>query len=92
MRRPADTAASCAAQFIVGYQGPAGTGKEAFVARVRGLAAKYGERFNTALIGVCLVIAGAVGLVVLVHRPTVVMVAALCFVIGCGLGLSALPV
>jgi MFS family permease len=47
---------------------------------------------NTALIGVCLVIAGAVGLVVLVHRPSVVMVAALCFVIGCGLGLSALPV
>jgi 3-hydroxyacyl-CoA dehydrogenase / enoyl-CoA hydratase / 3-hydroxybutyryl-CoA epimerase len=33
------------AQFIVGYQGPGGTGKEAFVARARELAAKYGERF-----------------------------------------------
>ena len=33
------------AQFIVGYQGPAGTGKEAFVARAKELAAKYGERF-----------------------------------------------
>jgi 3-hydroxyacyl-CoA dehydrogenase/enoyl-CoA hydratase/3-hydroxybutyryl-CoA epimerase len=34
------------AQFIVGYQGPAGTGKQAFVARAKELAAKYGERFN----------------------------------------------
>jgi 3-hydroxyacyl-CoA dehydrogenase/enoyl-CoA hydratase/3-hydroxybutyryl-CoA epimerase len=34
------------AQFIVGYQGPAGTGKEAFVARAKELAAKYGDRFN----------------------------------------------
>jgi 3-hydroxyacyl-CoA dehydrogenase / enoyl-CoA hydratase / 3-hydroxybutyryl-CoA epimerase len=33
------------AQYIVGYQGPAGTGKEAFVARARELAAKYGDRF-----------------------------------------------
>lgn len=33
------------AQFIVGYQGPAGTGKEAFVVRARELAAKYGDRF-----------------------------------------------
>ena len=33
------------AQFIVGYQGPGGTGKEAFVARARDLAAKYGDRF-----------------------------------------------
>jgi 3-hydroxyacyl-CoA dehydrogenase / enoyl-CoA hydratase / 3-hydroxybutyryl-CoA epimerase len=33
------------AQFIVGYQGPAGTGKKAFVARARELAAKYGDRF-----------------------------------------------
>lgn len=33
------------AQFIVGYSGPAGTGKEAFVARARELAEKYGERF-----------------------------------------------
>ncbi|NTY59247.1 3-hydroxyacyl-CoA dehydrogenase NAD-binding domain-containing protein [Mycolicibacterium sphagni] len=34
------------AQFIVGYEGPAGIGKEAFVARAKELAAKYGERFN----------------------------------------------
>jgi 3-hydroxyacyl-CoA dehydrogenase/enoyl-CoA hydratase/3-hydroxybutyryl-CoA epimerase len=33
------------AQFIVGYSGPAGTGKQAFVARARELADKYGERF-----------------------------------------------
>jgi 3-hydroxyacyl-CoA dehydrogenase/enoyl-CoA hydratase/3-hydroxybutyryl-CoA epimerase len=33
------------AQYIVGYQGPAGTGKQAFVARARELAAKYGDRF-----------------------------------------------
>ncbi len=34
-----------AAQFIVGYSGPAGTGKAAFVARARELAEWYGERF-----------------------------------------------
>jgi len=33
------------AQYIVGYQGRAGTGKEAFVARAKELAAKYGDRF-----------------------------------------------
>ena len=33
------------AQYIVGYSGPAGTGKEAFVARAKELAAKYGDRF-----------------------------------------------
>ncbi len=33
------------AQYIVGYQGLAGTGKDAFVARARELAAKYGDRF-----------------------------------------------
>jgi 3-hydroxyacyl-CoA dehydrogenase/enoyl-CoA hydratase/3-hydroxybutyryl-CoA epimerase len=33
------------AQYIVGYQGPKGTGKEAFVARANELAAKYGDRF-----------------------------------------------
>ena len=33
------------AQFIVGYSGPLGTGKEAFVARAHELAAKYGDRF-----------------------------------------------
>jgi len=46
---------------------------------------------NTALIGMSLVVGGAAGLVAMVHRPNVVMVAVLCFVIGCGLGLSALP-
>ncbi|BBY81908.1 enoyl-CoA hydratase/isomerase family protein [Mycolicibacterium pulveris] len=34
------------AQFIVGYEGPAGRGKEAFVARAKELAARYGERFT----------------------------------------------
>lgn len=34
------------AQFIVGYEGPLGVGKAAFVARAKELAAKYGERFN----------------------------------------------
>ena len=33
------------AQFIVGYSGALGTGKEAFVARANELAAKYGDRF-----------------------------------------------
>ena len=33
------------AQYIVGYEGPGGVGKEAFVARARELAAKYGDRF-----------------------------------------------
>ena len=31
------------AQYIVGYEGPAGIGKEAFVARAKELAAKYGD-------------------------------------------------
>ncbi len=34
------------AQFIVGYEGPGGIGKAAFVARAKELAGKYGERFN----------------------------------------------
>lgn len=34
------------AQFIVGYQGAGGVGKDAFVARAKELAAKYGERFT----------------------------------------------
>ena len=33
------------AQFIVGY-GALGTGKDAFVARAKELAAQYGDRFN----------------------------------------------
>ncbi|MFN3005064.1 3-hydroxyacyl-CoA dehydrogenase NAD-binding domain-containing protein [Mycolicibacterium wolinskyi] len=32
-------------QFIVGYEGPSGKGKEGFVARAKELAAKYGDRF-----------------------------------------------
>jgi 3-hydroxyacyl-CoA dehydrogenase/enoyl-CoA hydratase/3-hydroxybutyryl-CoA epimerase len=34
------------AQYIVGYEGALGIGKEAFVARSKELAAKYGDRFN----------------------------------------------
>jgi 3-hydroxyacyl-CoA dehydrogenase/enoyl-CoA hydratase/3-hydroxybutyryl-CoA epimerase len=34
------------AQFIAGYQGPLGVGREAFVARAQELAARYGERFT----------------------------------------------
>ena len=34
------------AQFIQGYQGELGTGKEAFVARAKQLAERYGDRFN----------------------------------------------
>jgi 3-hydroxyacyl-CoA dehydrogenase/enoyl-CoA hydratase/3-hydroxybutyryl-CoA epimerase len=34
------------AQFIVGYEGAGGVGKEAFVARAKQLAARYGDRFN----------------------------------------------
>ncbi|OPX12047.1 3-hydroxyacyl-CoA dehydrogenase NAD-binding domain-containing protein [Mycobacterium sp. AT1] len=34
------------AQYIVGYEGPLGTGKAAFVARTEELAARYGDRFT----------------------------------------------
>ena len=34
------------AQFIIGYEGPGGVGKAAFVARAKELAAKYGDRFT----------------------------------------------
>ena len=34
------------AQYIVGYEGAGGRGKEAFVARAKELAAKYRERFT----------------------------------------------
>ncbi|MGA9377108.1 MAG: 3-hydroxyacyl-CoA dehydrogenase NAD-binding domain-containing protein [Mycobacterium sp.] len=34
------------AQFIVGYEGPLGVGKAAFVARAKELAERYGDRFN----------------------------------------------
>lgn len=33
-------------QFIVGYEGPHGVGKEAFVARAKELAERYGDRFT----------------------------------------------
>jgi predicted MFS family arabinose efflux permease len=46
---------------------------------------------KTALIGAALVLLGASGLLAIAHRPNVVVVAALCFVTGCGLGLLALP-
>jgi 3-hydroxyacyl-CoA dehydrogenase/enoyl-CoA hydratase/3-hydroxybutyryl-CoA epimerase len=41
---PANTGG--AAQFINGYEGPAGTGTRAFVARARELASAYGDRFE----------------------------------------------
>jgi 3-hydroxyacyl-CoA dehydrogenase/enoyl-CoA hydratase/3-hydroxybutyryl-CoA epimerase len=34
------------AQFIVGYEGELGVGKDAFVARAKQLAERYGDRFN----------------------------------------------
>ncbi|ORB31768.1 3-hydroxyacyl-CoA dehydrogenase NAD-binding domain-containing protein [Mycolicibacterium parafortuitum] len=34
------------AQYIVGYEGPLGVGKAAFVARAKELAARYGDRFT----------------------------------------------
>ncbi|GAA2533273.1 3-hydroxyacyl-CoA dehydrogenase NAD-binding domain-containing protein [Mycolicibacterium diernhoferi] len=34
------------AQYIVGYEGPHGVGKAAFVARAKELAARYGDRFT----------------------------------------------
>ncbi|WP_238559057.1 3-hydroxyacyl-CoA dehydrogenase NAD-binding domain-containing protein [Rhodococcus rhodnii] len=33
-------------QFVTGYEGPAGKGKEGFVARAKELAEKYGDRFT----------------------------------------------
>jgi multidrug resistance protein len=46
---------------------------------------------RTALMGVVLVIAGAAALRVAVQHPNLIVVACACFVVGCGLGLSALP-
>lgn len=46
---------------------------------------------RTAAVGAGLVLCGASGLLALAHRPNVIVVAALCFVTGCGLGLLALP-
>lgn len=46
---------------------------------------------RTGLIGAALALLGASGLLAMAHRPSIVAVAALCFVTGCGLGLLALP-
>lgn len=46
---------------------------------------------RTAAIGAVLVLIGTGALLAVVHRPNIVVVAALCFVTGCGLGLLALP-
>ncbi|MFC7672480.1 MFS transporter [Mycolicibacterium sp. GCM10028919] len=46
---------------------------------------------RTAVLGASLVIAGASGLAALAHRPNVASVAVVCFVIGAGMGLLAVP-
>jgi multidrug resistance protein len=46
---------------------------------------------KTAVVGVALVITGASVLVVMAQRPSVAVVAAVCFVIGAGMGLLAVP-
>ncbi|WP_234816337.1 MDR family MFS transporter [Mycolicibacterium agri] len=46
---------------------------------------------KTAIIGAALVLTGAGSLLSVAHRPNIIAIAALCFVIGCGLGLLALP-
>jgi predicted MFS family arabinose efflux permease len=46
---------------------------------------------NTALVGAALVITGASALVAMAHRPNVAVAAAVCFVIGAGMGLLAVP-
>jgi multidrug resistance protein len=46
---------------------------------------------TTALLGATLVIAGASALVAMAHRPAVAVVAGVCFVIGAGMGLLAVP-
>ena len=46
---------------------------------------------KTAAIGATLVLAGTGALLAVVHHPNVAVVAVLCFVTGCGLGLLALP-
>jgi multidrug resistance protein len=45
----------------------------------------------TALAGATLVIIGAVGLMVRAHQPDVAVVAVVCFIIGAGMGLLAVP-
>lgn len=46
---------------------------------------------KTAMIGAVLALTGTAALLTVVHRPNVMVVAAFCFVTGCGLGLLALP-
>jgi multidrug resistance protein len=46
---------------------------------------------KTALAGAALVLTGASMLAVMAHRPNVTVVAAVCFVIGAGMGLLAVP-
>jgi multidrug resistance protein len=46
---------------------------------------------NTALIGATLVLGGSGMLALIAHRPDVAIVAAVCFVIGAGMGLLAVP-
>ena len=46
---------------------------------------------KTAVVGAALVTTGASVLVVMAHRPNVAVVAAVCFVIGAGMGLLAVP-
>lgn len=46
---------------------------------------------NTAIVGSTLVVTGAGALAAMAHRPNVAVVAAVCFVIGGGMGLLAVP-
>jgi multidrug resistance protein len=46
---------------------------------------------TTAVVGAALVTIGASALVAMAHRPNVAVVAAVCFVIGAGMGLLAVP-
>ena len=46
---------------------------------------------NTAIVGAVLVTTGTSALVVMAHRPNVAVAAAVCFVIGAGMGLLAVP-
>jgi EmrB/QacA subfamily drug resistance transporter len=58
------------------------------------LAGKFYLRWgfkSTAVAGAALVIIGAAVLAALAHRPNVAVVAAVCFVIGAGMGLLAVP-
>lgn len=59
-----------------------------------GLAGKIYLRIGfkkTGLIGAALALLGTGGLLTVVHQPSIGVIAALCFVTGCGLGLLALP-